>query len=173
MRRLLALLLAVTAAGAAFLARRRRAEVGTPPAPAPMPGPTAAPPTPPVAPVAPEPAQDPAGETAGPIDEGQPGAITAAPVPDTTAVREAETVDTPDDAALEREVESELAKDPAVPDDAVKVDIEDGVAELTGTVPDADTVQRVGDNAAHVDGVIGLDNKLEPDESAARRDEDD
>jgi hypothetical protein len=170
MRRLLALLLAVTAAGAAFLARRRRAEVGTPPAPAPMPGPTAAPPAPPVAP---EPAQDPADQTAGPIDEGEPGAITAAPVPDTTAVREAETVDTPDDAALEREVESELAKDPAVPDDAVKVDIEDGVVELTGTVPDEDTVQRVGDNAAHVDGVIGLDNKLEPDESAARRDEDD
>jgi hypothetical protein len=170
MRRLLALLLAVTAAGAAFLARRRRAEVGTPPAPAPMPGPTAAPPAPPVAP---EPAQDPADQTAGPIDEGEPGAITAAPVPDTTAVREAETVDTPDDAALEREVESELAKDPAVPDDAVKVDIEDGVVELTGTVPDEDTVQRVGDNAAHVDGVIGLDNKHEPDESAARRDEDD
>jgi hypothetical protein len=184
MRRLLALLLAVTAA-AAVLVRRKRAQAATPPAPAPMPAPTAPPrapaPAAPVAPVAtaaPEPAPEPAAEpapepTPGPIDEGEPGAITTAPVPDATAVHEAATVETPDDDTLVREVESELAKDPAVPDDAVKVDVEEGVAELTGTVPDAGTAQRVGDDAAHVDGVIGLDNKLEPGESAARRDEDD
>jgi BON domain len=181
MRRLLALLLAVTAA-AAVLVRRKRAQAAMPPAPAPMPAPTAPPraaaPVAPVATPGPEPAREPAAEpasepTPGPIDEGEPGAITTAPVPDATAVHEAATVETPDDDTLVREVESELAKDPAVPDDAVKVDVEEGVAELTGTVPDAGTAQRVGDDAAHVDGVIGLDNKLEPGESAARRDEDD
>jgi hypothetical protein len=180
MRRLLALLLAVTAA-AAVLVRRKRAQAAMPPAPAPMPAPTAPPraaaPVAPVATPGPEPAREPAAEpasepTPGPIDEGEPGAITTAPVPDATAVHEAATVETPDDDTLVREVESELAKDPAVPDDAVKVDVEEGVAELTGTVPDAGTAQRVGDDAAHVDGVIGLDNKLEPGESAARRDED-
>jgi osmotically-inducible protein OsmY len=48
-----------------------------------------------------------------------------------------------------------------VPDE-VAVDVEEGVAQLRGTVPDDETARRVGDDAAHVDGVIGLDNQLEP-----------
>ena len=104
----------------------------------------------------------------GPIDEGEPGAITAAPVPDAEPAARSETVETPDDATLVQEVESTIAEDPAVPEDGVKVEVEEGVAELTGTVPDETAAQRAGDVAAHVDGVIGLDNKLEPGRRGSR-----
>jgi osmotically-inducible protein OsmY len=59
-----------------------------------------------------------------------------------------------------------------VPEDGVEVEVDDGVAELTGTVPDEDAAQRAGDVAGHVDGVIGLDNKLEPGAEEQRREED-
>jgi hypothetical protein len=190
MRRLLALLLAATGV-AALLARRKRAQSAAAPAPAPMPRPTAAPASPPTpapapapSPVAaepeptpePEPAPPPVEPTPGPIDEGEPGAITAAPVPDAEAVTSSDAVEPPDDATLVHEVTSTIAQDPVVPEDGVKVEVEDGVAELTGTVPDETTAQRAGDVAAHVDGVIGLDNKLEPAEEQRgeepRREED-
>jgi hypothetical protein len=183
MRRLLALLLVATGA-AALLARRKRAQAAAPPAPAPMPAPTAAPvPPPPAAPVTPaaavaaepEPAtepSEPAEPVPGPIDEGEPGAITAAPVPDAEPAVRSDTVEPRDDTTLVHEVESTLAQDPAVPEDGVKVEVEDGVAELTGTVPDETTAERAGDVTSHVDGVIGLDNKLEPGSEEPRREED-
>ena len=173
MRRLLALLLAATGA-AALLARRRRAQHAAAPAPAPMPGPTAAPVPPPPAAPAPAPAQpepEPAEPVPGPIDEGESGAITAAPVPDAEPAARSETIEPPDDATLVHEVESTIAEDPAVPEDGVKVEVEDGVAELTGTVPDETAAQRAGDDAAHIDGVIGIDNKLEPGAEEPRREE--
>jgi hypothetical protein len=176
MRRLLALLLAATAAAAAaLLARRRRALSAASPPPAPMPGPTTAPVEPPPAPMAAEPAPEPepaTAPTAGPIDEGEPGAITAAPVPETEPAAKSERVETPDDATLVHEVESTIAEDPVVPEEGVKIEVEDGVAELTGTVPDETTAERAGDVAGHVDGVIGLDNKLEPG-AEERRDRED
>ena len=151
MRRLLALLLVATGA-AALLARRRRAQPAAAPAPAPMPGPTAAPR-----------AACRAGRgRARPDRRGRAGAITAAPVPDAEPAARSETVEPPDDATLVQEVESTIAEDPAVPEDGVKVEVENGVAELTGAVPDETAAQRAGDDAAHVDGVIGIDNKLEP-----------
>ncbi len=91
----------------------------------------------------------------GPIDEGESGAITAAPVPDAEPAARSETIEPPDDATLVHEVESKIAEDPAVPEDGVKVEVEDGVAELTGTVPDETAAQRAADDAAHIDGVIG------------------
>ena len=170
MRRLLALLLAATGA-AALLVRRKRAQSAATPAPAPMPGPTAAPAPPSPAAPGPEPRSEPAEAVPGPIDEGEPGAITAAPVPDAEPAVRSETVEPPDDTTLVHEVESTLARDPAVPEDGVEVEVEEGVAELTGTVPDETAAERAHDVTSHVDGVIGVDNKLEPGAEEPRRDE--
>ena len=93
-------------------------------------------------------------------------------MPDEAPAAESETVEPPDDATLVHEVESTIAQDPVVPEDGVKVEVEEGVAELTGTVPDAESAERAGDKAAHVDGVIGLDNKLDPNAQEPRREED-
>jgi len=150
MRRLLTLLLGATAAAAAAqLARRRRQDSAAAPAPpSPMPAPTA------------RPLPDP---TPGPIDEGAPGAVTAAPVPEAPAPAPQAA---PDDATLEQAVETEIAGNPAVDEDGVRVDVDDGVAQLSGTVPDPETAERVGDDAAHVDGVVGIDNQLRPGDRA-------
>jgi hypothetical protein len=166
MRRLIVLTVASAAASAAFraIARRRAAKKPGPPQPGVMPRPTAAPPaTPREEPVAETPDRASSessekSETPGHIDEGDPGAITAAPVPEEPAPAPPPR---PDDAQLERAVESEIAEDPAVPDEAVQVDVEGGVAQLRGSVPDEETAARVGDDAARVDGVIGLDDQLE------------
>lgn len=109
-----------------------------------------------------EPSRDESGtaETPGPIDEGESGAITAAPVPEEPAP---EPAPAPDDSELERAVESKIAEDPAVETESVDVDVEGGVAQLRGSVPDEQTALRVGDDAARVEGVIGLDDQIDRD----------
>lgn len=97
-------------------------------------------------------------DTPGPIGEGEPGAITAAPVPEEPVP---EAPPAPDDDELERAVQIEIGEDPAVLAEGVEVDVEGGVAHLTGSVPDEETATRIGDDAARVDGVIGLDDDLE------------
>ena len=57
-----------------------------------------------------------------------------------------------------------------LPGRSMNVLTEDGIAELTGTVPDGPTAQRIGDDAARVDGVVGLDNKLEAQEPRGEED---
>src|SRR5690349_11905505 len=133
MRRLITLLLAVAAAIAAARAIARKRGSGTDEnlGPSVMPRPTQ--------PSREEPMEDKA-ETPGPIEEGESGAITAAPVPEEPiAGPERET----DDAELERAVETEIAEDPAVEADEVQVEVEGGVAQLSGTVPDEQTALRV------------------------------
>jgi hypothetical protein len=160
---LLTLLAAAAAAAAgAYLGRRGRSAPAPAP-PAPMPPPTAPPAPPAAAEAAPPAAAEPAAPTAaepvpGPRDEGEPGAITHAPVPEAPAPAASER---PDDDTLEQAVETRIAEDPAVPEAGVEVEVEDGVAELRGTVADPTTATRVSDAAAHVDGVIGVDNQLD------------
>ena len=170
MRRLITLLLGLAGVAAAVrIALRRRSGRQEPLSASVMPRPTAPPaaedvPTPEPAPMPSyEPDPTPTGEspesaTAGPLDEGEPGAITAAPVPEEP---EPEPAPAPDDATLERAVESEIAEDPAVPAEDVEVEVEGRIAQLRGTVPDEETATRIGDDAARVDGVIGLDDQLE------------
>jgi BON domain len=156
-----------TAAPAAAGAPTAPGEAGQPSArePDPDPEPPPMPPTEPDPSPAAEPSPSPGDETPGPIDEGEPGAITAAPVPEEP---EPEPAPAPDDSALERAVESEIAEDPEVPHEGVEVDVEDGVAQLRGSVPDEETATRIGDDAGRVDGVIGLDDQLDrPDEPEA------
>jgi hypothetical protein len=174
MRRLIMLLVALGGAAAAARLVMKRRSGGDEPSPANvMPRPT--PPEEDRMPDRePEPASAPA-DTPGPIEEGEAGAITAAPVPEEPTP---EAPPAPDDAELERAVETEIAEDPAVPEEAVEVDVEGGIAQLRGSVPDEETALRVGDDAARIDGVIGLDDQLErpgnaesPDEpEAAKRD---
>jgi hypothetical protein len=165
MRRLITLLLAAAATTAVVraIARKRASGAEESPGPSVMPRPTAAPAgekrEEPVHETD-EPSADESGtsETPGPIPEGESGAITAAPVPEEPVP---EPPPAPDDSELERAVESEIAEDPAVETESVEVDVEGGVAQLRGSVPDEPTALRVGDDAARVDGVIGLDDQLE------------
>jgi osmotically-inducible protein OsmY len=100
-----------------------------------------------------------AAETPGPIQEGAPGAVTRAAVAEAPAPEAAPAAS---DDTLEERVERQLSEDPAVPDEGIEVDVESGVAQLSGTVPDEETAERVGDDAARIDGVIGLENELRP-----------
>jgi hypothetical protein len=82
---------------------------------------------------------------------------------------------TPDDSEVEREVEAQLAASPVAADAEITVEVRDRIASLEGSVPDPQTAQAIADEAAHVDGVQGLDNRLraEHDEAAAGADADD
>jgi osmotically-inducible protein OsmY len=137
---------AVAAAARFAIARSRRA------ASAPVPAPAS--PASPAAPRAPEPAPSavsPAAETVKAV------------APDLAA----ETADTPDDSVVEREVEAQLAESPVAAEADVTVEVRDRIASLEGTVPDPQTAMAIGDEAAHVDGVQGLDNRLRAEREAA------
>jgi osmotically-inducible protein OsmY len=78
----------------------------------------------------------------------------------------------PDDSQLEREVEAQLAASPVAAEAEVTVEVRDRIASLKGTVPDPQTAMVIGDEAAHVEGVQGLDNRLRPErEEPAEREE--
>jgi BON domain len=66
------------------------------------------------------------------------------------------------DQAVEREVEAQLAASP-LPAEEVSIEVRDHVVQLEGTVPDPEVATLIGDEAAHVDGVQGLDNRLRPE----------
>ncbi|HKF79643.1 MAG TPA: BON domain-containing protein [Thermoleophilaceae bacterium] len=64
------------------------------------------------------------------------------------------------DPALARKVETEIFRAADVPKGDVSVNVEDGVAYLRGEVADRDTIRRLGEEAAKVDGVRGVENLL-------------
>jgi len=70
------------------------------------------------------------------------------------------------DHEVEREVEAQLAASP-LPAEEVSVEVRDHIAQLEGTVPDPEIADLIGDEAAHVDGVQGLDNRLRPERETA------
>jgi hypothetical protein len=172
--RLIALLLGAAAVAAAvrhFAAGRSRSGASelhpapppTPPAPPAPPPPVVqaepAPPAPPARDEAPSPPAD---------DEPPPSAIS----PATETVRatgpvDPTDVDVPDDAEVEREVEAQLAASPVAAEAEVSVEVHDRIASLEGSVPDPETAVLIGDEAAHVDGVQGLDNRLRAEREAA------
>jgi len=65
-----------------------------------------------------------------------------------------------DDVGLARKVESEIFRDAAAPKGDVSVDVQAGVAYLRGSVEDPEWIARLGDEAAKVDGIKGVENLL-------------
>jgi len=65
-----------------------------------------------------------------------------------------------DDVGLARKVETEIFRDAEAPKGDVSVDVQAGVAYLRGTVADEEWIARLGDEAAHVEGIKGVNNLL-------------
>jgi hypothetical protein len=161
MRWLSLILAAAAAAAAARIVRKRRAASHAPTPPAP-PAPPAAAPEPDVAPqqdVTPEP-------EATTRSAVSPAATTVSQTQDDLLAGLREEVP---DHQVEREVEAQLDASP-LPAEEVSVEVRDHVAQLEGTVPDPQTAMLLGDEAAHVDGVKGLDNRLRPERETVDED---
>jgi osmotically-inducible protein OsmY len=69
--------------------------------------------------------------------------------------------ETRDDVALEREVRAALIRDPYVERFDVEVDVDDGVARLSGDVSSYFERWQAEDLAARVQGVVGVENDLD------------
>jgi osmotically-inducible protein OsmY len=76
------------------------------------------------------------------------------------------------DPALQAKVESELFRAAGAPKGPVSVSVETAVVYLRGEVADRDTIQSLGEAAARIDGVRGVENLLHtPGEPAPTKDE--
>ena len=64
------------------------------------------------------------------------------------------------DPALKAKIESEVFRDPDLPKDRVSVNVEDGIAFLRGEVDDRQTISRIYQATARVEGVRGVENLL-------------
>jgi osmotically-inducible protein OsmY len=65
-----------------------------------------------------------------------------------------------DDVGLAHKVETEIFRDSEAPKGDVSVNVEAGVAYLRGTVDDEEWIARLGDEAAHVEGIKAVNNLL-------------
>lgn len=65
-----------------------------------------------------------------------------------------------DDVTLARKVETELFRPADVPKGAISVNVNDGVVELRGELPDQGKIDELGDNARKIDGVKDVRNLL-------------
>lgn len=68
--------------------------------------------------------------------------------------------DMPDDATLAHKVETEIFRAADAPKGSVSVDVQAGVATLRGEVREQEWVDKLGDEAGHVDGIKGVQNLL-------------
>jgi osmotically-inducible protein OsmY len=68
--------------------------------------------------------------------------------------------ETPDDVTLAHKVESEIFRSADAPKGAVSVNAENGVVFLRGVVDQREWIDRLGDDASKVDGVIEVRNLL-------------
>ena len=68
--------------------------------------------------------------------------------------------DAPDDATLARKVETEIFRPADAPKGAVNVDVANGVVFLRGQLEDQTWIDRLGFEAAKVDGIKGVENLL-------------
>jgi hypothetical protein len=173
--RLLVLLLGAAAAAAAARVVLNRSRAGSG-ALTPPPTPTPVPPVPSRDAVPePTPARDDAPGAPGAPGEPPPSAVS----PATETVRanagqiDPADVTLPDDREVEREVEAQLAASPVAAEADITVEVRDRVASLEGSAPDPETALAIGDEAAHVDGVQGLDNRLRAEREAAAEADDD
>ena len=65
-----------------------------------------------------------------------------------------------DDVTLARKVESELFRPADAPKGSVSVNVNDGVVELRGELPDQAQIDELGSNAKKIDGVKDVRNLL-------------
>ena len=65
-----------------------------------------------------------------------------------------------DDVTLARKVESELFRPADVPKGSISVNVNDGVVELRGELPDQSQIDELGDTAKKIDGVKDVRNLL-------------
>ena len=65
-----------------------------------------------------------------------------------------------DDVTLARKVESELFRPSDVPKGSISVNVNDGVVELRGELPDQEQIDELGSNAQKIDGVKDVRNLL-------------
>jgi osmotically-inducible protein OsmY len=65
-----------------------------------------------------------------------------------------------DDVTLARKVETELFRPASVPKGAISVNVNDGVVELRGELPDQEQIDELGSNAKKIDGVKDVRNLL-------------
>jgi len=63
------------------------------------------------------------------------------------------------DTKQEQEIRDELRKAPDLKDNQIKVDGDDGIAVLEGTV-DSQREKKDATECAHVEGVLGVNNRL-------------
>jgi osmotically-inducible protein OsmY len=66
----------------------------------------------------------------------------------------------PDDVTLARKVETEIFRAADAPKGNVSVEVQAGVATLRGEVEEQAWVERLGDEAGHVEGIQGVQNLL-------------
>jgi osmotically-inducible protein OsmY len=64
------------------------------------------------------------------------------------------------DPALKAKIESEVFRDADFPKDRVSVNVEDGIAWLRGEVDDRQTISRIYQATARIEGVRGVENLL-------------
>ena len=61
---------------------------------------------------------------------------------------------------LARKVETELFRPADVPKGSISVNVNDGVVELRGELPDPEQIEELGDTAKKIDGVKDVRNLL-------------
>jgi osmotically-inducible protein OsmY len=81
------------------------------------------------------------------------GAVTSS-IPTGTRLHDA------DDVTLARKVETEIFRAADAPKGDVSVDVQAGIATLRGEVAEQQWVERLADEAGHVDGIKGVQNLL-------------
>jgi osmotically-inducible protein OsmY len=64
------------------------------------------------------------------------------------------------DAKQEQQIQAQFQKAPDLKNNHIKVEIDDGIAVLEGTV-DSQREKKEAQQLAHVDGILGVNNRLE------------
>jgi osmotically-inducible protein OsmY len=64
------------------------------------------------------------------------------------------------DEKQEAAIQTQLRRSPDLDNNRVEVDVDDGIAVLEGTV-DSEREKKEAQRVAHVDGILGVNNRLE------------
>ena len=64
------------------------------------------------------------------------------------------------DAKQEQQIQAQLRKAPDLKNNRIAVTVDDGIAVLEGTV-DSEREKKEAQQVAHVDGILGVNNRLE------------
>jgi osmotically-inducible protein OsmY len=66
----------------------------------------------------------------------------------------------PDDTTLARTVETEIFRDADVPKGQINVNVQRGIVQLRGEVPQPEMIHDLGERARHIAGVLEVENLL-------------